>query len=165
MVVRFGLWRKLSTEELMLLNCGVGEDSWESLKTAWRPNQSILKEISSEYSLEGLMLKLKLQYFGHLMQKLTHWNRPRCWERLKAERVGGDRKWDGWMTSPTQWIWFSVNSRSRWWTGMQSMRSQRVRHDWVTELTDYQGNREEKFGINCLLASPSLADATHNSHL
>ena len=57
---------KLSTEELMLLNCGVGEDSRISW-TARRSNQSILKEISPEYSLEGLMLKLKLQYFGHLI--------------------------------------------------------------------------------------------------
>ena len=51
----------------MLLNCGVGEDSWESPWTARRSNQSFLKEISPEYSLEGLMLKLKLQYFGLLM--------------------------------------------------------------------------------------------------
>ena len=54
----------------MLLNCGVGEDSWESLGLTARPsNQSVLKEINPEYSLEGLMLKLKLQYFGHLMQR------------------------------------------------------------------------------------------------
>ena len=61
------LKKRLSTEELMLLNCGVGEDSrvpW----TARRSNQSILKEISPEYSLEGLMLKLNLQYFGHLIR-------------------------------------------------------------------------------------------------
>ena len=57
--------RKLSAKESMLLKCGVGEVPW----TARRPNQFILKEISSEYSLEGLMLKLKLQYFGHLMQR------------------------------------------------------------------------------------------------
>ena len=71
MDVRVGLWRKLSTEELMLLNCGVGEDSWESLRLSWsrRSNQSILK-ISPGCSLEGMMLKLKLQYFGHLMQSL-----------------------------------------------------------------------------------------------
>ena len=66
MDVRVGLWRKLSAEELMFLNCGAGEDSWKSL---WmqRANQSILKEISPNYSLEEQMLKLKLQYFGHLM--------------------------------------------------------------------------------------------------
>ena len=59
--------KKLRAEELMLLNCGVGEDSLRIPWTAGRSNQSILKEINSEYSLEGLMLKLKLQYFGHLM--------------------------------------------------------------------------------------------------
>ena len=59
---------KLSTEELMLLNCGVGEDSWESLDCK-ESNQSILKEINPEYSLRRLMMKLKLQYFGHLMRR------------------------------------------------------------------------------------------------
>ena len=61
--MRVGPYRRLSAEELMLLNCVVGEDSW----TARRSNQSILKEINPEYLLEGLMLKLKLQYSGHLM--------------------------------------------------------------------------------------------------
>ena len=68
MDMRTGPQRKLSIEELMLLNCGVGEVfrvSW----TARRSNQSILKEISPEYSLEGLVLKLKLQSFGHLMRR------------------------------------------------------------------------------------------------
>ena len=68
MDVRVEPQRRLSIEELMLLNCGVGED----LRVPWtarRVNQSILQEISPEYSLEGLMLKLKLQYFGHLMQR------------------------------------------------------------------------------------------------
>ena len=63
--------------------------------TARRSNQSILKEISPENLLEGLMLKLKLQYFGHLMQKLTHWKRPWSWKRLKARGEGDDRGWDG----------------------------------------------------------------------
>ena len=70
MDVRVGLYRKLSAEELMLLKCGVGDDSrvpW----TARRSNQFILKEINPEYSLEGLMLKLKLQYFGHLMRRVN----------------------------------------------------------------------------------------------
>ena len=58
--------------------------------TARRSNQSILKEISPGYSLEGLMLKLKLQYFGHLFEELTHWKRPWCWERLKAGGEGAD---------------------------------------------------------------------------
>jgi len=69
MDVRVGLWRRLSTKELMLLNCGVEEDSWESLWTTRRSSQSILKEISPGVSLEAMMLKLKLQYLGHLMRR------------------------------------------------------------------------------------------------
>ena len=118
----------------MLLNCGVGEDSWESLGLQGDP-QSILKEIIPECSLEGLMLKLKLQYFGHLMEELTHWKRPWCWEKLKEEEKGDDRGWDGWMTSLTQWTWGRASSKSGWWIGkpglLQSMGSQRVRHDWA----------------------------------
>ena len=104
--------------------------------TARRSKQSILKEISPEYSLEGLMLKLKVQYFGCLMQR-THWKRPWCWERLKAGE-GDDRGWDSWMASLTQWSWIWASSGSWWWTGkpgvLQSMRLQRVGHDWETEL-------------------------------
>ena len=78
-------WRRLSTEELMLSNCGAGEDSLRVPWTARRSNQSILKEINPEYSLEGLMLKLKLQYFGHLMQKDP--DAGKDW-RQKENRVG-----------------------------------------------------------------------------
>ena len=69
--------------------------------TAKRSNQFILKEISPEYSLERLLLKLKLQYFGHLMWRGTHLKRPWCWERLRAGGEEDDRGWDGWMASPT----------------------------------------------------------------
>ena len=83
------------------------------------------------------MLMLKLQYFGHLMQ-ITDWKRPWCWERLKAGGEGDDKGWDGWMASPTWWTWVWASSWSWWWTGkpgvLQSMGSQRVRHDWATEL-------------------------------
>ena len=72
-------------------------------------NHSILKEISPGCSLEGLMLKLKLQYFGHLMWRADSLERPCCWERLRAGREGDDRGWDGWMASPTQWTWVWVN--------------------------------------------------------
>ena len=111
------------------------------LWTARRSNQSILKETSPGCSLEGLMLKLKLQYFGHLMwrvDELTHWKRPWCWEGLGAGGEGDDRGWDGWMASLTRWAWVWVNSRSLWWTGrpggLRFMGLQRVRHDWATEL-------------------------------
>ena len=68
--------------------------------TARRSNQSILKEISPGCSLEGLMLKLKFQYFGPWCEELTHLKRLWCWERLRAQE-GDDRGWDGWMASPT----------------------------------------------------------------
>ena len=105
--------------------------------TARRSNWSILKEISSEYSLEGLMLKLKLHYFGHLMQRTDSFEKTLMLGRLKAGE-GDDRGWAGWMASTTQWTLVWVNSGSWWWTGrpgvLQSMGSQRVRHDWATEL-------------------------------
>ena len=84
--------------------------------TARRSNYSILKEISPEYSLEGLMLKLKLQYPGHLMWRADSFERPWCWEWLKTGGKVDDRRWDGWMTSPTQWTWIWVNSGSWGWT-------------------------------------------------
>ena len=107
--------------------------------TIRRSNQSILKEISPEYSLEGLMLKLKLQYFGYLMGRTDSLGKSQWhWERLRAGGEGDDRELDGWMASPTQWTWVWVNSGSWWWTGrpgvLQFMGSQRVGHDWVTEL-------------------------------
>ena len=73
--------------------------------TARRSNQSILKEINSAYSLEGLMLKMKLQYFGHLMRRTDSMEKSWCWERLKAGGEWDDRGWDGWMASPTGWTW------------------------------------------------------------
>ena len=107
-------------------------------RTARRSNQCILKEISPEYSLEGLMLKLKLQYFDHLMQR-TDWlektlmlgkiegRRRRGWKRLK------------WLNDITESMDMGLGKpRSWWWTGkpgvLQSMGSQRVGHDWATEL-------------------------------
>ena len=101
--------------------------------TARRSNQSILLEISPEYSLERLMLKLKFQYFGHLMRRADSLKRPWCWERLKAGGEGDDRGWDGWMASLTLWSWVWANSRSWWWTRkpgeLQSTGSIRVRHN------------------------------------
>ena len=111
------------------------------LRVPWaagRSNQSILKEISPGCSLEGLMLELKLQYFGHLMRQLTHWKRPWCWEGLGAGVEGDNRGWDGWIASLNHWTWVWVNSRSWWWTGrsgmLRFMGLQRVRHNWATEL-------------------------------
>ena len=85
--------------------------------------------------------------------KNWHWKRPWCWGRLKAGGEGDDRKWDGWMASPTQWTWVCTSSKNWWWSGkpgvLQSMESQRVGHDWVTEL-NWTYVPQKKFGI-CLL--------------
>ena len=106
--------------------------------TARRSNQSILKEISPGCSLEGLMLKLKLQYFGHLMRWADSLEKTLMLGKLKAGGEGDGRGWDGWMASPTQWTWIWVDSRSWWWTGRPGvlwfMGSQRVGHEWATEL-------------------------------
>ena len=94
---------------------------WRTLlRVPWttrRSKQSILKKISPGCSLEGLMLKLKFQYFGHLMQRVDSLERLWCWEGLGAGREGDDRGWDGWMASPTRWTWVWVNSGSGWSTG------------------------------------------------
>ena len=95
-------------------------------------------------SLEGLMLKLKLQYFGHLMQ------RPDSFEKtLTLGKIGGRRRrgrwgWDGWMASPTQWTWVWVDSESWWWTGRPGVlwfmgsQSRTRLSDW-TELKCVKG--------------------------
>ena len=117
--------------------------------TARRSNQSIL-EISPGCSLEGLLLKLKLQYFPTWCEELTHWKRLWYWEGSGAGGEGDDRRWDGWMASPTQWTWVWVNSGSWWWTGrsgmLQFMGLQRVGHDWATELnwTDPRNSKKKK---------------------
>ena len=111
------------------------------LRVPWiarRSNQSILKEISPEYSLEGLMLKLKLQYFGHLMQRTGSLEKTLMLAKIEGQKRSDNRGWDGWMASPTWWIWVCTSFRSWWWIRkpgvFQSMGSQRVGHDWATEL-------------------------------
>ena len=134
-----GSWtiKKAEHQELMLLNCGVGKDLNVPWTVRWS-NQSILKEISPDYSLKGLMLKLKLQNVATWCKEPTHWKKPWCWEGLKARGEGGDRGWDGWMAPLMRWTWVWVGSGSWWWTGkpgeLQSMGSQSVGHNWVTEL-------------------------------
>ena len=110
------------------------------LRVAWTArwsNQSILK-ISPGISLEGMMLKLKLQYFGHLMRRVDSLEKTLMLRGIGGRRRRGHRGWDGWMASPTQWTRVRVNSGSWWWTGrpgvLYFMGSQRVRHDWATEL-------------------------------
>ena len=136
MDVRVGLWRKLSADELMLLNCGVGEDSWESLVLQGDPT-SPLKEIGPGCSLEELMLKLKLQYFGHLMWRTDSFEKTPMLGKIEGERR---RVWQRmrWLDGVTDSMDMSLSKlRELWWTRrpgvLQSMGSQRVRHDWTTE--------------------------------
>ena len=107
---------------------------------------SILKEISPGCSLEGMMLKLKLQYFGHVMRRVDSLEKTLmlggCWEGLGAGGEGDDRGRDGWMASLTRWTWVWVNSGSWWLTGrpgvLRFMGSHGVGHNWATELKDPQ---------------------------
>ena len=106
--------------------------------TARRSNQAILKEISSEYSLEGVMLKLKLQFFGHLMWRTGSLEKTLILGKIEGKRRRDDSGWNGWVSSLTQRTWVWPSSGSWWWTGkpamLQSPGSQRVRHNWVTEM-------------------------------
>ena len=116
---------------------------WFLLRVPWtarRSNQSILKEINPEYSLKRLMLKLKLQYFGHLIWRTDSLEKTLMLGKIEGGRRRGQQRlrWDGWMAPPTRWTWVWASSRSWWWTGkpsmLQSTGSQRVRRDWVIEL-------------------------------
>ena len=105
--------------------------------TARRSNQFILREISSGCSLEGLMLKLKLQYFGHLIWKTDSLEKTLMLGKMRVGREGDDRGWDGWMASPTQrtWVWVISGIGD----GQRSLAccspwGRRVGHDWGTEL-------------------------------
>ena len=102
--------------------------------TARRSNQSILKEISPEYSFKELILKLKLQYFGHLVRRTDSLEKTLMLERLKTGE-GDDWGWDGWMASPIWWTWVWASFGSWWWTGKPGvLQSMGTGHDWVTEL-------------------------------
>ena len=126
--------------------------------TARRSNQSILKEISPEYSLEEQRLKLKLQYSGHLMQRVDSFEKTLMLAKTEdGRRRGWQRmRWLNGITDSMNIVW--VNSGSWWWTGwpdvLQSMGSQRVRHDWATKLnwTDTLSRVNMEI-FNCLLES------------
>ena len=109
---------------------------WRVLWTARRSDQSILKAISPEYSLEGLMLNSNI--LATWCEELTHLKRPWCWERLKAGGEGDDRGWDGWMASLTRRTWVWVSSSSWWWTGKPSVLQSMGRQSqtWLSDWTE-----------------------------
>ena len=119
----------------MLSNCQCWRRFLRVPWTARRSNQSILKEINSEYSLEGLMLKLKLSTLAIWCKELSHWKRPWCWERLRAWREGGNRGCSSWMASLTQWTWVWASSGRQWRTGkphvLQSIGLQSRTWQWL----------------------------------
>ena len=135
---------------------------WElDYKESWAPTSCCFWTVVLEKTLESLLdckeiqpvhpkgnqswifigrtdLKLKLQYFGHLIGRIYSLEKPWCWEGLKAGGEGDSRGWDGWMVSPTRWTWVWASSRSWQRTGkpgmLLSVGSQKVEHNWATEL-------------------------------
>ena len=138
MDVRVGPLRKLSPKELMLLNCGVGEDSWESLGLQGDPTSPSWRRSVLGVHWKDWCWSWNSNPLATWCEELTHLKRLWYWERFRAGGEGGDRGWDGWMASLTQWTWVLVGSGSWWWTGrpgvLQFIGLQRVGHDWATEL-------------------------------
>jgi len=104
-----------------------------SSRSSWPRNQTTVSCIAG-----GFFTKWAIRTLTTWCEELTHWKRPWWWQRLKAGGEGDDRGWEGWMALPTGWAWVWANSGSWWWTGrpgvLQPMGSQRVGHDWATEL-------------------------------
>ena len=130
--------KKAECQELMLLNCGVGEDSWESLGLQGDPISPSLRRSVLGVHWKDWCWSWNSNTLATWWKELTYLKRPRCWEWLRAGGEGDDRRWDSWMASLTQWIWVWVGSGSWWWTGRPGvlwlMESQRVAHNWVKEL-------------------------------
>ena len=140
----------------MLLNCGVGKDSWESLllqrdQTSPSYRRSVLGVHWNDWCCSWDSNTL-----ATWCEELTQMKRPSCWARLRAGGEGDEIGWDGWVASPTQWTWVWLKSRSWWWTGrpglLQFMGSQKVRHDWATKLN----------WIDCLESLPLRSHAFFN---
>ena len=138
----------------MLLNCGVGEDSWESLGLQGDPTSPSLRRSVLGDHWRDWCWSWNSNTLATWCKELTHLKRPWCWVRLREGGEGDDRGWDGWMASPTQWTWVWVDSGSWWWTGRPGMLRftglQRVGNEWETELNWL--NIRRKYGIKCFIS-------------
>ena len=123
------------------------------LRVPWkarRSNQSMLKEISTEYSLEGLMLKLKLQSFGHLIRRTDSLEKTLMLAKTEGRRKKWWQSWDCWMASPTQWTWVWESTKSWWWTGSLAYCSSWDHKEWDTNewLTEWFLNCHLSFDLD-----------------
>ena len=118
--------------------------------TARRSNQSILKEISPEYSLEDWCWSWSSNTLATWCKELIHWKRPWCWERLKAGKEGDNRGWDGWMASLTRWTWVWVNSgdgdgQEAWRAAVHGvLKSQTPLSNWTERRQHIKKQRKKK---------------------
>ena len=126
------------------------------LRVPWiaRSNQSILKDINPEYSLEGLMLKLKLQYFGHLIRTAESLKKTLMMGKIEGRREGGNRGWDSWMVSSIQQTWVSnlrerVKDREAWCAVVHGVTKSRTwLSDWTTTEFVTEPSIESRFLLN-----------------
>ena len=142
------------------------------LRVPWttrRSNQSILKVISLAYSLEGLMLKLKLQYFGHLMGRTDSFEKTLMLGKTEGGRRRGDRGWDGWVVSLTWWIWVWVSFRSWWWTGKAGVLPWGCKEsdttEWLNWLTCDYYIKDHRMRNMYIIAGGSVADYSSRKYL
>ena len=137
MDVRVDYKIRLNAKELMLLICGIGEDSWESLGLQEDPTSPSSRKWGLNIRWKDWCWSWNSNILATWCEELTHWKRPWCWEGLKAGGEGDNRRWDVWMAFLTRWMWVWASFGGWWWTGkpgvLQSMELQRVGHDWEIE--------------------------------